>query len=508
MLKILLRSAVAGLVSVSLLLLSCDKSPSAPVSGNSGSFGSAVVKLPDLSSGALSKSSAIIDSNSLTLLIVASNMDTIKHSWSVSSLKGQTVKIDGIPSGDNRCFEGFLTNKSGVLTHSGKVTVKIIAGQYVPVYLKLSGVGGADVCIEIEGYPSSCNSNDSIYVNTCLKGNTPTDTLTGTIQLNIIGGKSSGQFTLADSKEKTTYIFYRPVQIHDSVIQTVVINSSNKKNQALNMVINSRSEIVYAYLSTDSIIYSPAVAKFHSVPCYDTSSSTNVNSCLQGSTQNGNLSGNIQFQVYSGKASGQITFVTSGVKNSYLFMMPVQITGSGNAKRCQTQVLNISNKKYQYLDMGINSSQISYGYLYADSVGSSSVVAKFFSVLCTDTIPVDTVRIDTSVMKFNFAGVGINPDTSKFTSNLLIKLAGNNATGTLITSNFSQIPDTLPVGGTGNVDQNGYGSFILYSITPDSKSGYQIVIKFAPDFYDGYISKTDGSIRNTIAHLTSSGITK
>jgi hypothetical protein len=151
-------------------LFSCSQNASVSTNVNPSELtGSVEVTLPDLSKGALAKSALLLDANSLNLFITGANMDTIKYSWPMYSLKGQRVQINGIPAGTNRIFSGFLTEKSGIVTHTGKVAATITAGVVVPVHLKLSATGSVDLCIEIEGYPSSCNGTDTVIINSCAK---------------------------------------------------------------------------------------------------------------------------------------------------------------------------------------------------------------------------------------------------------------------------------------------------------------------------------------------------
>jgi hypothetical protein len=503
-----LRSAIAGLVAGSFILFSCmNRNPATSIdSDHSAGFGMAVVQLPDLSSGGLSKSAAGIDTNALTLLIVASDMDTMKYSWPVTSLKGQTVRIDGIPSGANRYFEGFLTNRSGLLTHSGKVSATILAGQQVPVHLRLSGVGGADVCIEIDGYPSSCYSGDSLNVNSCLEGGSISEALTGNIQLSVYGGKTSGQLTLIGSTSKTAYLFIRPVQItglsDQKLCQTIVLNTATKQFQAFRMVINSYSEFMYGYLFQDSTEKSPTFAKFSGVKCPGTNEILNINSCLKGYTPYDTLTGNIQLYISGKNASGQFILVTSKSKNNYLFNGPVQITDT----LYQTNVLDAATKKSHFLRMVINkNSEIVYSYLSADSSAYSEAIAKFTTVKCSpDTFP-DTIS-DTNTLYIELHGKSAY-DTSIFSSSLKLTIYKDSAFGTFY-SNFSLLkPSTFQVYGTFFKSGNS-GSMILTSLSPiSSVPPYTIIIKFINSDYEGIINQSIGGTEKIIATLSSKQLT-
>lgn len=445
-----LRALVIGLVLGSFGLFSCsEKNPAASADNEAtGGFGRAVVHLPDLSSSALSKTAVGIDTNALTLLIVAPDMDTIKYSWPVTKLNGQIIHIDGIPAGSNRYFEGFLTNKSGVLTHSGKVAVRIIAGQDVPVNLKLSGVGGADVCIEIDGYPSSCNYNDSLYINSCLNGATPSGYLNGNIRLFVYGERVSGQITIVTSEEKSTFMFNRPVKIIDSVFQkyceTVVFNYVTGKNYGLKMVVNQNSEIEYGYLCEDTNALGIVIAKFYSVQCQSVDS-LNINSCLNGSTLEGPLTGNFQLYVYKEKVSGQFTIVGSKKEDLYLFTRPVRIIDSTYQKYCETVVLNTQMKTNHFLQFVVDdNSMIQSAYLSADTNKYGMTIAKFYSTKCQIF---DTININSCLS-------GYTPDDS-LTGNIKLTIIGDMPYGrlTLVTStdkNTYEFKEPVQITYTGN----------------------------------------------------------
>ncbi len=602
-----LRAVVIGLVLGTFGLFSCsDRSLTASASDDTmGGFGKAVVQLPDLSSSALSKLPVGVDTNALTLLIVASDMDTMKYSWPVTSLKGQKVEIDGISSGANRYFEGFLTNKSGVLTHSGKVSVRIIAGQDVPVNLKLSGVGGADVCIEIEGYPSACNSDDSLIINsclsgstisagsvtgniqlyvyggrtsgqliltsskgkdlylfnrpfqiidsanqkfcrgivlntttrtsqflqimyynannfyiymftdstsssptfaklaraecspvdtlkinTCLRGSTPeVDSLKGNLQLYIYGDKPSGQLTIVGSTIKNQYIFNRPVKIIDSanqkICQTIVLDVATRKSHFLLMVINNYSEIIYGFLTADSTTLSSGIAKFHSVKCQeDTILKLNINSCLSGYTPTDSLTGNIQLNVNGDKTSGQFSLVSSTEKNAYLFIKPLQIADSVGQKYCQTIVRDIITGKYHGLKMTINkSSEITYGYLSADSNVHGNAIAKFISVKCSDTIS------DTASVNIQFRGSYSYPDSGLFSASMNVFIENKKAIGQFYFQNFPAIkPNPMKVSGPADINA-GY-----MELTALTAPFYRIAVKMRSGMYDAIIYDEKGFV--------------
>ncbi|NLD94782.1 MAG: hypothetical protein GX639_19170 [Fibrobacter sp.] len=185
-------------------LFSCSQNASISSSGNpTEQTGSVEITLPDLSKGALSKSDALLDTNSLNLIITGANMDTIKYSWQKFDLRGQKVRINGIPAGVNRYFAGYLTEKSNIVTHTGKVAATIEAGRVAQLTLKLSATGSVDLCIEIEGYPSSCSDNDSIFFNSCVKFSGYYGMVDGTISFMNSDYYVSGRMQFTDTILKT-----------------------------------------------------------------------------------------------------------------------------------------------------------------------------------------------------------------------------------------------------------------------------------------------------------------
>ncbi len=185
-------------------LFSCSQNASISSSGNpTDQTGSVEITLPDLSKGALSKSDALLDTNSLNLIITGANMDTIKYSWQKFDLRGQKVRINGIPAGVNRYFAGYLTEKSAIVTHTGKVAATIYAGSVTKLTLKLSATGSVDLCIEIEGYPSSCSDKDSIIFNSCVKVSAYYGMVDGTISFMNSDYYVSGGMQFTDTVLKT-----------------------------------------------------------------------------------------------------------------------------------------------------------------------------------------------------------------------------------------------------------------------------------------------------------------
>lgn len=421
-----LRNVVFGLFLGLFGIFSCSEKNPTSSAGNESmdGFGKAVVQLPDLSSSMLKKTAVGIDSNALTLLIVAPDMDTMKFSWPVYSLKGQTIQIEGIPAGYNRTFEGFLTNKSGVITHSGKVSVKIIAGEVVPVHLKLSGVGGADVCIEIDGYPSACSSTDSLYISSCIGGSTIYENiLSGDIILAATEDYAVGHISFTTTKSTSVYIFQKTLQVFDSAgqksIQTVVADSVTGKAHWLNMSYTESTGELYGYIFDGSDMYGNVIAKFYNVQCQSPVDSIFVNTCLQGSSMYGSLNGNIKFNVYYGNPIGQINLYNDSSKAAYAFKYPVQITSSAGIKNCRTMVIDLATGKLHGLFLAINEqSEVTTGYICQDSSVNGPVIAKFYSVQCA---VYDTLNINSCLS-------GYTPNDT-FNGSIQLYVDGNKTSG-------------------------------------------------------------------------------
>lgn len=432
-----LRIAVFGLFLGLFGLFSCSNKNPTSSAGNESmdGFGKAVVQLPDLSSSLLKKTAVGIDSNALTLLIVASDMDTLKYSWPIDKLTGQTVTIEGIKAGDNRIFEGFLTNKSGIITHSGKVAVKIIAGEVVPVHLKLFGSGGAEVCIEIDGYPSSCSSTDSLYINSCIGGFTIYDSLTGEILLAATSDYATGHISFTSPTSKGYYVFEKPLQVLDSAGQKschgIVTNTETGKTHGLNLSITESTGEFYGYILDGSDVYGTAIVKFYNGQCQSTVDSINVNTCLTGSSIDGPVTGNIQLGIYNSNPFGRINFFADSINRAYAFKYPVQITYSGNIKHCNTIVIDLKTGRLHGLNMTINEkSEIDQAYLCEDSSISSSAIIKFYSVPC---VVYDTLNINSCLSGY----------TPKDTLNgkIQLQVKNNNSSGQF-TIAFSTSKDT------------------------------------------------------------------
>jgi hypothetical protein len=129
-----------------------------PVAGNPDATGAAVVYLPQVPADFLAKQ-ALTGVDRLELIISGRGMDSISRAWQLGSIPTEPVTITGIPVG-TRLFAGRLVNRGEVVTHQGQVSCTVNAGETVNVTLRLAAVtGSARVCIEVEGLPSSCDTD-------------------------------------------------------------------------------------------------------------------------------------------------------------------------------------------------------------------------------------------------------------------------------------------------------------------------------------------------------------
>jgi len=296
-------------------LFSCSQNASISSTGNPSELtGSAEVTLPDLSSSGLAKSALLLDANALNLFITGDNMDTIKYSWPISSLKGQQVRINGIPAGKSRYFSGFLTDKSGIVTHMGKVAATVTAGTVVTVVLKLSATGSVNLCIEIEGYPTSCSGTDSVIVNSCLYLGA-SGVSNARISFKAVRSFVSGYITFTDTMAKWYYI-EKCSMAKDSLGYKYYDCTGYSKETG----IYARFEIFvkgntipmgYVYdLSTKQIIY-----KFYTIECPQQDTivlSGKLNAYFyQSSTQD---TGEVKFymSIANGRASGSLSLYNPG----------------------------------------------------------------------------------------------------------------------------------------------------------------------------------------------------
>jgi hypothetical protein len=502
-----LRSVVASLFFGSLVLFSCaEKNPTASISDNTQSeVGQAIVRLPDLSSHQLQKLPAgVTDPNALTLLIVAADMDTIKYSWPLAGLKGQQVLIEGIPAGKNRLFEGFLTSR-GNLTHSGKVAVQILAGQQVPVSLKLTGVGSADVCIEVEGYPSSCNQNDTFSVFSCLNGAIPQSPVTGNFKMYVYGTIAYGTLTFFGTKPDTTmfYDISGPIKIQYSsdyrICQVIALERTTKTPYNVNLTINKNSEISSGYITKDSLPFSSTIVKFYSVKCNTPDTGTiSVSSCLNGYTPTSKLSGQITMTSNGKSVSGSFTLnkIEDGsIFGAYYFEKLVQQKGS----ICQTIVINKASGTRHFLNMSIVNSEITYSYLSRDTLLQSEAIAKFVSVKC-DTLP----PTDIKYIKVPFNGSGAYPDTIKFSATLAIRVSNGRAVGEFYLYNCPLVNlSQISVSGIYQTLSDSTRGFMSLTSTDTSTCYYAVDIKFSKEFYSGIITRKGTCGTKSIGDITS-----
>lgn len=138
-------------------LLACNQPDPSAVPPESAS-GSARVALPELPSGYLAGYAQAI----LYLDVTGPGMAPIRIAAPLAEGKAGSVDVKGIPPGKPRVFHGLLvridgSKKDSTVTHEGSDTTGIQAGVVTEVhlFLKANGLGGAHVCLDVEGWPSN-----------------------------------------------------------------------------------------------------------------------------------------------------------------------------------------------------------------------------------------------------------------------------------------------------------------------------------------------------------------
>lgn len=131
------------------LLWGCNDKSMGPASGNpdveNQSYGSSVIKLPNLALAKVAASSVVYK---FSLTITGDNMEPMFFDWPVNG-SGESFTIDRIPSGRSRQFEGRLYGSNGA-TYEGKAFADIVGGQVTYVSLVLRKTGSALVEVIIE----------------------------------------------------------------------------------------------------------------------------------------------------------------------------------------------------------------------------------------------------------------------------------------------------------------------------------------------------------------------
>ncbi len=141
----------------------CNQGDRVSQTESDGRTGSASIRLPALPSNYLAKTSASAKAI-FSLSITGPSMQPIQKSWVLSSDTASTFTVTGIPVGYLRLFSGRLLKISSkgdtVEAHFGSDTARIVSDTVAQVRLRLnkSGLGAADVCVEVEGWAtdSSC----------------------------------------------------------------------------------------------------------------------------------------------------------------------------------------------------------------------------------------------------------------------------------------------------------------------------------------------------------------
>lgn len=324
----ILRGGLAMFMLGTFGLFSCSQNASIATNVNpADQTGSVEVTLPDLSNSGLAKSALLLDANALNLFITGANMDTIKYSWPINSLKGQRVQINGIPAGKERLFTGFLTDKAGIVTHMGKVPATIIAGTVVQVVLKLSATGSVNLCIEIEGYPTSCSGTDTAVVNSCIYLGIP-GISDAKISFRAVRTSVTGYFTFTDTMAKWYYI-EKCSMAKDSLGYKYYDCTGYSKETGINarfeiFVKGNSIPIGYVYnLSTKQTMY-----KFYTITCPQQDTivlSGKLNAYMyQSSTQD---TGVVKFymMVANGYASGNLSLYNPSTNS----VLDLRLQGSG-----------------------------------------------------------------------------------------------------------------------------------------------------------------------------------
>lgn len=449
-----LHAALFAAVFGTFALFSCSgDNPSGALHNQTEEYGSAVVTLPDLSTVSLNKSAALLDTNSLTLLISADNMDTMKYSWPVNNLRGQQVLINGIPSGDNRYFSGYLTNTSGSVTHSGKVSVQIVTGTTVPVHLKLSGTGSADVCIEIEGYPSSCSTEqDTVNIYNCLYVSTPDGSSKGKFNALIYGNYAiSGEILLQNNYDTIYYDFVKTLSVHDSIItgslkwrlcNAIVLNSSTGYLQRVEFAIDlSTNTIISGYLFYKEDERSDYAAKFHAVDCNENPSDTIIfKNCLSTSSLDGGMgTGELSFEYYPniyGYVDGFIRVINSYDTLMYSFYKVMSISTDTGLYYIKSYIKSQNSERIHSIDFTVdrNTYRIKNGYIHETDSINSSIIVKLTGTDCQGEGGYDTINVIYSLLINS-----TNSDTGETTGLLNLLIVGNS-----VISGMLQFTDYIP----------------------------------------------------------------
>ncbi len=145
-----------GLLAVSLLFLIGCQHDGSPVNSSPEATGEAEIILPDLQSAALQKSGAGANLG-FRLSVEGRDGAVVTFSWKSSQLKGQPLKVKGLPVGLDVKFTGQITQKEKV-THSGETYADVHKGLVAQVRLYLHKLdGNAEVCVEVEGLPRPVN---------------------------------------------------------------------------------------------------------------------------------------------------------------------------------------------------------------------------------------------------------------------------------------------------------------------------------------------------------------
>jgi hypothetical protein len=188
------RTWILGAVSA-LLVWNCQNEENAPADLVSGGVreqtpnsvpmrtGQATITLPDIPAENLAKAGVVSASGDTLgwfhLVITWNTGEGIKKAFPIlDGLKGQIFLVTDLPVGDKCQFQGFITNKDGVLRYQGTSFASIVSGQTANVVLRMGPpTGSASICVTVDGVASSTCDTSTIEPPPIKEPLPPTDTV-------------------------------------------------------------------------------------------------------------------------------------------------------------------------------------------------------------------------------------------------------------------------------------------------------------------------------------------
>jgi hypothetical protein len=203
-----LKKALFLSVFTGLALIACLDNSIAPAPVDAGSKGSARIKLPVVPEKALAKTGfRIASAYTIYVTVSGPGMSPRTQAWDLAALGGQTVTLEDIPSGADRVFTGWIVRDS-IKTHEGSYVVSIGGGEtvFVPLVLRDVRSGRAEICIEVEGWPTpKCTPIDTLPVEPVIlsgcwhiEANDGNTYLNGTLSIFSMEGSLHGNFIAAN----------------------------------------------------------------------------------------------------------------------------------------------------------------------------------------------------------------------------------------------------------------------------------------------------------------------